>query len=491
MGERPWRTLAGLWIWMCLLSVTTLHAVDESDYYRMVSFEMPGDEVLEVGGMTRAPDGALVICTRRGDVFSISSPDGAPDAMIYHRFATGLHSPLGILAHDDAYYVVQLGELTRLRDTNGDGTADEYTTVCDDWGFSGNFHEFAYGPRLDLDGKLWVTLNVPFGEKPYGRAPWRGWALRIDPHTGVLEPMAAGMRSPSGLEISPDGDVFFTDNQGDWCNASKIAHISRGDFHGHPYSLASASDPRSPLENPRIAPDRLFTRDVPAEVSNFKLPTVWFPFQKAGRGPSGMVWDTTGGGFGPFGGQVFVGEFRQSRVFRVQLEKIQGHWQGALFPFLSGFESGVFRVLFSGGGHLLVGMTRRGWGSVGARQFGIQRVEWTGMTPLEIQTMRVRRDGFALEFTLPIAPSTCAPSSFHLESYTYRLSKTYGGPEEEKREHRIVATEIGATPREVFLHVPDLRLGFVHELHAGGIRAADGTPLLHDVAYYTLMHLPD
>jgi glucose/arabinose dehydrogenase len=492
--RRPHRSFCvGRWLLtaLCVAGGGALYAVDETDYYRLVSFEMPPDAVLEVGGMTRAPDGALVFCTRRGDVIRVDSPDGPPAAMKYHRFATGLHSPLGILAHQDAYYVVQLGELTRLRDTDGDGTADEYTTICDDWGFSGNFHEFAYGPRMDGDGKLWVALNIPFGEEPYGRAPWRGWALRIDPQTGVMEPMAAGMRSPSGIDISPAGDVFFTDNQGDWCNASKLSHISRGDFHGHPYSLHSAADPRSPLKNVRAAPDRLFTRDVPTKVPSFKLPSVWFPFQKAGRGPSGMVWDTTGGTFGPFSGQVFVGEFRQSRVFRVQLEKIKGHWQGALFPFRSGFNSGVFRLLFSDAGHLLAGMTRRGWGSIGAKQFGIQRVEWTGVTPLEIQNMQVRKDGFVLEFTLPVNPETCTPGAFQLESYTYRLSKTYGGPEEEKREHTIVAVELGAAGRKVFLRVPDLREGFVHELHAGPVRALDSTPLLHDVAYYTLMNLPD
>ena len=45
-----------------------------------------------------------------------------------------------------AVYCVQRGELTRLIDTDGDDRADRYETVCDSWGVSGNYHEFAFGP---------------------------------------------------------------------------------------------------------------------------------------------------------------------------------------------------------------------------------------------------------------------------------------------------------------------------------------------------------
>ena len=34
-------------------------------------------------------------------------------------------------------------------DNDGDGIADEFTTVCDKWGVSGDYHEFAFGPTGD------------------------------------------------------------------------------------------------------------------------------------------------------------------------------------------------------------------------------------------------------------------------------------------------------------------------------------------------------
>jgi hypothetical protein len=110
---------------------------------------------------------------------------------------------------DGWIYTAQRGELTRMKDSNNDGRADIFETVCDDWEISGNYHEYNFGPRLDPEGYLWVTLNKPFGGEPYGRAHWRGWAVRIDAKTGEMFPMSAGLRSPAGLEISPWGDVFL------------------------------------------------------------------------------------------------------------------------------------------------------------------------------------------------------------------------------------------------------------------------------------------
>ena len=41
------------------------------------------------------------------------------------------------------------------------------------------------------------------------------------------------------------------------------------------------------------------------------------------------------------------------------------------------------------------------------------------------------------------------------------------------------------------LVVDGLQIGHIHELKMTGIRSkAEGNPLLHDVAYYTLWHLP-
>src|SRR5438067_10698109 len=72
-------------------------APSEADYYRIVTLPVPPGVVLEVGGLAMRPDGKLLCCTRRGDVWLISKPDAEkPADVTYKLFATGLHEPLGM-----------------------------------------------------------------------------------------------------------------------------------------------------------------------------------------------------------------------------------------------------------------------------------------------------------------------------------------------------------------------------------------------------------
>src|SRR5262245_23256551 len=113
--------------------------VTEADYYRITTLPVPEGIALEVGGLAMRPDGKLLCCTRRGDVWLISNPDAdKPEQVKYKLFATGLHEPLGLLVDGKDVFVVQRPELTQLVDTNGDDVADEYVTVCDRWGVSGD-----------------------------------------------------------------------------------------------------------------------------------------------------------------------------------------------------------------------------------------------------------------------------------------------------------------------------------------------------------------
>ena len=76
---------------------------------------------------------------------------------------------------------MQRPELTKLIDNTGNDVVDEYQTVCDKWGVSGDYHEFAFGPAIDKDGNFFVTLNVGFGGGHQSKAPWRGWCVKISP----------------------------------------------------------------------------------------------------------------------------------------------------------------------------------------------------------------------------------------------------------------------------------------------------------------------
>ncbi|MFM7299153.1 MAG: auracyanin family protein, partial [Planctomycetota bacterium] len=324
----------------------------EDRYYKIETCKLPEGVELEVGGLVQLADGRVMACTRRGEVWTIAEPFS--DAPIAVRFAQGLHEPLGLVEHAGWIWFTQRGELSRMKDADGDGRADTFETICDAWPISGNYHEYNFGPALDREGNFWITTNKPFGDEPFGRAKWRGFALKITPQ-GAMTPMACGLRSPAGVGFSPWGELFYTDNQGEWCGASKLAHIEPGDFHGHPWGTFACEDPLWQFTKPGDPPDGTKMPEVEGLMPSFKLPAVWFPYDKMGRSPAGFVWDETNGKFGPFAGQLFVSDQYQSSVMRVVLEQVDGHWQGACFPFRLGFQCGIIRVAWDREGRLLCG----------------------------------------------------------------------------------------------------------------------------------------
>ena len=93
------------------------------------------------------------------------------------------------------------------------------------------------------------------------------------------------------------------------------------------------------------------------------------PYHKAGESSTDVLLDDTAGKFGPFAGQLFVGDFRSALMTRVFLEKVGGEYQGAVFPFRHGFASAVVRMCFGQDGGMFVGLTNRGWTSVGAASY--------------------------------------------------------------------------------------------------------------------------
>mgnify|MGYP005835249873 FL=1 len=186
---------------------------DEKDYYKLSTVPFPKELKLEVSGMAALPEDRMAIAIRKGEIWIAEKI--STNKPIYKQFASGLHEPLGLAYHNGDLYTVQRTELTRLRDTDGDGQADEYLTHAKGWGVTGNYHEYAYGPAIDGEGNLWVALNSSIGKGYQSNNKWRGWSLRVKPD-GSWRPMTGGFRSPSGIGTNLNGDVFVTDQQGNW-----------------------------------------------------------------------------------------------------------------------------------------------------------------------------------------------------------------------------------------------------------------------------------
>jgi hypothetical protein len=467
--------------------------------YTITPYLPPPGLKLEVTGIALLPDGRIGLALRKGEIWLMQNPDADPanpSAVGYRRIAAGLHEPLGLTWRDGALYTMQRAELTRLRDLDGDDIIDDYACAAKGWAVTGNYHEYGYGPVVDGEGNFWLTLNATLGggaRMPGHRpieSPWRGWAFRVTP-TGVLEPMCAGFRSPSGLGVNGEGDVFATDQQGNYWGTNPVLHLRRGAFFGHKAALADVGRPGSPVTHPGEIPEGITVAEAAALHPQYTLPAVWLPYSKVGHSATGIACDLTGGKFGPFAGQLFVGEFTLSRITRVFLEKVGGDYQGAAFRFLDGLQSGPIRLEFLPDGSLLSGETNRGWNSAGPRSYGLERIRWSGDTPFEMRAMRALPDGFELEFTAPVDRATASrPDSYIGSSYTYIYQQKYGSPEIDPQPVKVNEAIVSDDGKSVQLRCAGLRERYVHELSVPGIRSSSGAPIANPTAYYTLNRIP-
>jgi len=506
---------------ICLLSASLMSAAQESpkeeDFFRIVKVSSPEGTILEVGGLAMLPNGNLGISTRRGDVFIVENPTS--QRPYFRKFASGLHEILGLVYKDGAFYCAQRGELTKLIDTDHDGLADVYETIYS-WPLSGQYHEYSFGPKIAPDGSFFVSANVAFdNDKEWwrgeSRAPWRGWMMQIY-EDGRMEPYATGFRSPCGLGMI-DGELFYTDNQGDWVGSGGIVHVKKGSFMGHPAGLRWTSMPNSPV---KLTTEELYSFVGPRQVKNadghykkpenvinekfvtifdakqkfseIQVPAVWLPHGVLGVSNSEIL-KIPDGVFGPFSGQLLVGDQGQSKISRVFLEKVNGEYQGAAFDFRSGFQSGVVRMAWAKDGSLFVGETNRGWGSAGDANEGLQRLLWDNNVPFEMLEVRAMPDGFEIEFTKPVDKKYAEDiASYSVESFTYKYQPVYGSPTVNSKKHIVKGIKLSDDGMKARIIVDGLRRYYIHNITLEGIRSKEGSySLVHPTSFYTLNNIPE
>jgi glucose/arabinose dehydrogenase len=472
--------------------------------YTVETIALPDGLTGETGGVATLPDGRVVACFIRGEIMIYT-----PATKQWKLFANGLHEPLGILVVNNSEFIVmQRPELTRIKDTDGDGLADVYEKVSDDFGMSGNYHEFNYGPVQDKDGNLFISLNTasPGGKvKPqlrgqfnangrdmqpglyemYSVVPYRGWVMKLAPG-GKLQPYASGMRSPNGLGFDLDGNLFVTDNQSDWVETSALYHIKEGNFYGHPASLVWKKDwdGRNPLSMPIEELEKMKTKAA-----------VLFPQGIMANSPSQPLCDATLGKFGPFAGQLFIGEMNRDRIVRVMLEKVGGELQGACIPFIDGhgLRKGNNRLAFAPDGSLWVGQIAYGWSG----DIGLQHITYNGKPPVDVCTMNLTTNGFDLTFTQPISEA----AAINLENYKFR-SYYYKYRRKDKNEGAdnsiqsdlqsvpVTNVKLSADHKKVSLTLGTLKPGgYIYELKLGDITSQSGEPLANKLICYTLNRL--
>lgn len=432
----------------------------------------PNDLSPKVGGMDFLPDGRLVISTwdAEGGVYVIDGVQtGDPAKMTYKKIATGLAEPLGVRVVDGEIYVLQKQELTKLIDHNGDEQIDEYYTVSNDWRVSANFHEFCFGLAYK-EGYFYAALAIailPGGASANPQIPDRGKAVRINRETGKLEVVAEGLRTPNGVGIGVDNEIFIADNQGDWLPSSKILHVTKGAFFG---SRA--------VDSARVA-------NLPV-----KLPVVWLPQDEIGNSPTTPLALNDG----PYKGQMIHGEVTHGGVKRVFVEKINGEYQGCVFRFIQGLEAGVNRMVWGPDGALYVGGigSTGNWRQEGKLWYGLQRLKYNEKSTFEMLAVRAQSDGVEIEFTEPLADGLgWNPDDYIIQQWYYQPTANYGGPKLGLENLQIQSVNISKDRKKIFLELAGMKPNHVVHIRLPyEWTSAKDQELWSTEAWYTMNQIP-
>lgn len=420
-----------------------------------------------LGGLHVMPDGRLVISTWDGQVYLLEHVmKGDPNEVTVTRIADGLYEPLGITSVEGEIYVFQKWELTHLVDRNGDGFTDEYRVVADDWGATGDFHEWSYG-LIYRDGYFYATLGIAQGPFRNIQSPDRGTAIRIA-MDGSYDFLCHGLREANGIGFGVDGEIFITDNEGQWLPTNKLMHVREDEY--------------SFFGNRAILKDSLPNLEETP-------PALWLPLTEITNSPTQPI--LLHGG--PYEGQMIFGDITHGGIKRVFMEKVMGKYQGAVFRFAQGLEVGIMRMEWGPDGSLYIGglggdqdFNHRG------HRFGLQRLTYNGKTTFEMLAVRARSNGMEIEFTEPLRMGDGEiPSDYLIQQWWYKPTASYGGDKLDLENLAVRSVTLSENRKKVFLELEGMKKGHVIYVKLQSpILSATNQQIWSNETWYTLNVIP-
>lgn len=425
-----------------------------------------------VSGLDLMPNGDLVVSTwegfgkTMGSVYIVSNVrTGTAANITYKKFAGNLNEPVGVKVLDGVIHVITRDQLLVLPDSNKDGTAEAPRRLAANWGSLNadpRILEFAFGLPYRA-GKLYVGLATAWPATT-AQARERGCILEVDAATGAHTPYACGFRTPNGMALGPNDDLFVTENQGNWVPSSKLTYVAKGRFYGvkkeHP-----AGFPANMTETP---------------------PSVWLPHGAISVSPTQPVWLKTG----TYKGQMIAGDNNLGTLQRFFLEKVGNEYQGAVFKFSAGLEAGANRIIANADGNLYVGgigtSAWGGWAWAG-KFYGLQRMAPSGQGAFEFLAVRSKgASSIEVEFTEPAAAGAGTPANWQVQQWAYIPVETYGAGKQTTENLTVRGVQLSADGRKATLDIGGLKARDVVYIRLSNVASQGGKAIWSNEAWYTL-----
>ena len=422
--------------------------------------ENPFGTPFRVGGFDFLPDGRAAVSTLMGDVWLVDGIDGKLDQLTWKRFAAGLNQPLGLVVKDGKIIVLGRDQITRLHDSNGDGEADFYECVTNDYpAVAGNTYPCTL--HQDEDGTLyWFTRAEGFqftrfaeGSKP--------------------ESLATGVRNSNGLGISADGNLMLaTAQEGPWTPATAIFEVSKGSYHG--------------FNGPKEGFGKY----------GYEMPLCFIP-----RGIDGSAGDIAflpqDDRFGPLSGTALGTSLGDCSHYLILREEVGDRSQGGVVPLSGDFLSGAHRSRYNPhDGQFYVAGTA-GWGSYFQKPGSLQRVRYQGGELHLPESVETRWNGLIVRFNTVIDPESVSLKNAFCEQWNYLYNRGYGSSEYSVKKPGVVGHDpveirslhVIEDGRALFVEIPQLHP--VMQLHLYlDLKTASGASFTPDI-YYSIIQIGD
>ncbi|MBX9787909.1 MAG: c-type cytochrome [Pirellulales bacterium] len=443
----------------------------------------------------------LVFTSLKGQVYVARDEDNDHLEDRLELFADGLAAPYGIAdsfghAKQHAVDVIHKPGLVRLSDLNNDQVADTFEVLASGWGRTDDYHDWAVGLPGDGQGGYFAALPCQQDDRSPAEAFLRGRIVRLLPpprgaaprQPWTIEPYAAGLRFPMGLAVDRHGELFASDNQGNYNPFNELNHVEPAMRYGFINKLEARELAAAGVKPPEF---RAAAIEIPHPWTRSVNGIAFLDTPPALRRQTGR--DV----FGPFEGHLIGCEYDTRRLIRMSLERVEGVYQGAAYPFsvppatadAPTFEGPVACAVSPAGGLYVGNLRDSGWGA-GANTGSIVRLRPTGQWPLGIAKVTIAPRGFTIHFTGPVdADRGASAENYAIESYRRISTPEYGGPDVDRRRETIRAVEFSTERLEARLELGKLRTDCVYEIRLRGL-GPGGAALVPDEAHYTVRRVP-
>jgi hypothetical protein len=428
----------------------------------------------DVSGLDFLPDGSLAVCTWGGHRDSLLTPShkgmlyilhgvtGDAPSVTMETIATGLEEPLGLKVVNGDIYITERQALSRFTKTgstwarNGKVTDAPGGAERSEWFYGLDYLNGYFYANFALEFEDGGAITVPQAH------PHRGTTAKIALNGGAIEYLAGGFRTNDGITLGPDGELYVTDNQGEWMPSCKFIHVIKGRNYG-------VNPVTAPFNTAKVSP-----------------PTVWMPYTRLSKSTSQPIYIKDG----LYAGQFFVGDVVAGGLSRVFIDKVNGEDQGAVISHSQGLEAGSHRMVWGPDGDLYVGGIGTGdWKQSGKLNYGLQKLKLNGKLVQEILAVRARKGGMEIQFTKALGDAAALAASYEVKTWkNIPVAKYGGGNEMGAATVPVKSVQLSTDKKSVFLAL-DLQEGTVVYLHLLNVPAADGEKPISPEAFYTLNNL--